>query len=74
MYYHMVVMFYSSRFLECLFFSSCTGYGKLDELWHFVSKGLVHVLPVKWMGRAGDDSESKMALGKILGLDYIFFA
>lgn len=61
-------------FSNVFFFPSCTGYGKLDELWHFVSKGLVHVLHVKWMCRAGDDSESKMALGKILCLDYIFIA
>ena len=50
------------------------GYGEPDKLWHFVSKSLAHVLHVEWMCRAEEDSVSKVTIGEILCLGYIFFA
>lgn len=73
----MVVMFYQSKFLEYLSFSlyMFIGYGEPDELWHLVSRGLCfHVLHVKWVCRAEEDSESKVSFGEILCLNYVFFA
>lgn len=52
-----------------IFFPPCAGYGEPDELWHFISKVLVHFLHVEWTCRAGKGSESQVVLGGLLGSD-----
>lgn len=42
--------------------------GDRNELWHVGSYS-----DMKWIRRAAEDSESKVVLGEILCLDYVFF-
>lgn len=69
----MVVIFYSSKFLECLFLLllllvQCMGHWMSCGIL-FLRARFVFCLGNGWC-RAGDDSESKMALGEnlLLGL------